>query len=699
MTDTEPEPDDLDKIVAAFLQALESGTNPNPDEWIARHPQHAAGLAAFIADLGRFGSFIGMPSRSHLDETVDLAGPRRPKVETGRFGDYELLGELGRGAMGVVYRARLKGTNLVVALKEVRTSGQDNVTATRRFRQEIEAASALRHPHIVPIFHVGEHSTGPYYTMALVDGGSLEKHLRRFQNDRRAAATLMTKVARAIHHAHQRQVLHRDLKPANVLLDESGEPHVADFGLATRLDGDGATIANSPAGSLPWMAPEAVRGDSSLSTAVDVWALGVILYELLTGARPFDGTDRSTVRKAILEKEPTPPRTLDPKVDRDLDAICRHCLEKNPDDRYESASALALDLDRWLRHEPVRARKPSRVERFLKWTRRNPAVASAGIFALVMLVASTLAAFSVAREQEKRVVDEVCRGNEFAARHVASTLLGRLREFGATVEDASGDGRLRRACSDRDWKAAQAFLDKVLLASSDGNASPFVTAFVLDPDGVIRAESPQRHVVVGGNFAERDYFRGAIARADSDNRVHLSRVFTSKNDGLDKLAISVPFRLTEKGPVWVLGATVPTDATLGVGGLHDERRKAVLLAPRDQAGALEYVVLVHPAYVTREPSVPFPPDRVRIDGASIAPDDNYQDPVATRHPEYAGRWLAGFAPVPETELVVLVQQPYESAVSPQRTFFRHFLEWVSAAAGLATAVVVVLWLIRRRASG
>jgi serine/threonine-protein kinase len=696
VTDSDPERDELDNIVVKFLQALESGANPKPDEWIARHPHHAAGLAAFIADLGRFGSFIGMPTPPHLDDTVDLAGPRPPKVETGRFGDYEILGEVGRGAMGVVYRARLKGTNLVVALKEVRTGG-DSVTAARRFRQEIEAASALRHPHIVPIFHVGEHATGPYYTMALIEGGSLEKHLGRFRDNRQATATLVAKVARAIHHAHQRQVLHRDLKPANVLLDEAGEPHVADFGLATRLDADGAATANAPAGSLPWMAPEAVRGDSSLSTAVDVWALGVILYELLTGVRPFDGTDRNTVRKAILDKEPTPPRTLEPKIDRDLDAICRHCLEKNPDERYESASALALDLDRWLRHEPVRARKSLRVERFMKWTRRNPAIASAGVFVLVMLVASTLAAFSVAREQEKLTAKEVCRGNEFAARHVASTLLGRLRQFGSAVEDASGDGRLVRACRESDWHAVEEFLRSVLLANPPGNdASPFVTAFVLDPEGVIRAESPQRRIVVGDNFAGRDYFRGAVARANADNRVHLSRVFTSKNDDLDKLAISVPFRIDDKGDVWVLGATVPTDATLGLGGLHDDSRKAVLLAPRDQAGPLKYVILVHPGYVTREPSVDFPMERLRADGASFAPDDKYLDPVAEQHPEFAGRWLAGFAPVPETELVVLVQQPYESAVAPQRTFFRRFLEWVAAAAGLASLVVVGIWLMRRR---
>src|SRR5262249_10134130 len=157
-------------------------------------------------------------------------------------------------------------------------------------------------------------------------------------------------------YAHQRGILHRDLKPANIMLDEHGEPRVADFGLATRIDASGsAADAGPPAGSMPWMAPEAVRGDPTLTTAVDVWALGVIVYELLTGERPFRGDDRPAVRKAILEPVPTRPRALDPKLPRDLDAICLKCLRKEPEQRYESAAALANDLERWLRDEPVRA--------------------------------------------------------------------------------------------------------------------------------------------------------------------------------------------------------------------------------------------------------------------------------------------------------------------------------------------------------
>jgi serine/threonine-protein kinase len=637
----------------------------------------------------------------NLEATVDLDGPIKVDPKSARFGDYEILGEVGRGAMGTVYRAKLKGTNLVVALKQLRRGEGEGGTA-QRFRAEIEAASALRHPHIVPIFHVGENADGPYYTMALVEGDSLEKHLGEFRDHPRAAAALVAKIARAVHHAHQRRVLHRDLKPANVLIDEAGEPHVVDFGLAARLDAEGSATTRSASGSLLWMAPEAVRGDPAQTTAVDVWALGVILYELLTGARPFEGTDRSTVRKQILETEPRLPRQVNQSVPRDLNAICAKCLAKKPEDRYESAAELANDLEHWLRHEPVQARKAGRVERLAMWVRRNPVIAGGAAFLAILLVTSTVAAISVAHAQEERVTEEVLRSNEFAAHHVASTLYNRLHQFGDAVDGAADDTDLHRACVSKDWPAVEAFLNKRLLSRPPGpGAPPFATAFVLDPQGTIRAELPQQHKVVGGNFASRDYFRGAVARAKSEDRVHLSKVFTSKNDGLDKLAVSVPFRPAgEKGPVWVLGATVPADSSLGVGGLHDARRKAVLIAPRETSGDdAEYVILIHPAYEARETPIPFPPERLRRVGRVYLADDEYADPVAVRHPEYAGRWLAGFAPVPDSELVVLVQQQYDSAVDPQRTFIRRLAEWVAVAAGLGALVVAGIWLLGRRSGG
>jgi hypothetical protein len=686
---------DIDQISADYLQAVERGESPDPAEWVARHPGHAVELATFFADLGVFASFLGMST--DFDATTDYR-PAGESPAAERFGEYELVGEIGRGAMGIVHRARVAGTHLVVALKQVQPGGPDGAEAVRRFREEVETVSALRHPNIIPIYHYGEQGGRPFFTMALVEGGSLDQHMARFRADRRAAVALVAKIARAVHHAHQRRVLHRDLKPSNVMLDEAGEPHVADFGLATRLSESGAATAQGPAGSLPWMAPEAVRGDPTLTTAIDVWALGVILYELLTGRRPFPGNSRDEIRRWILNGEPVPPRVHEPRIDRDLDAVCLRCLAKDSDKRYESATALALDLDRWLRDEPVRARKAKRTERMARWLRRNPVVAGGLIVLAAVIVAGAVAGFSVARDMEGQLRQEVCRGNEFAARHVASTLMGRLQEIGTPVLATAEQPALHQACKGKDWTTTTELIRPLIRTDT----SEFATVFVLDPDGTIQAEWPQSNRVIGQNFRDRDYFRGAVARADrvGRERVHLSRVFRSKNDGLDKLAVSVPFRPDESGKVWVLGATLPTDADLGVGGLHDERRKAVLLAPRDVGPTTEppeYVILVHPGYTAREPTVAVPAEFLQPAPITFfAARDDYRDPMAETHPEFAGRWLIGFAPVPDTELVVLVQQPDEEAIDPHRTFFRRSIEWAVATVAVVGLIGLGLWLWRGR---
>ncbi len=354
----------------------------------SRHPAHAAELAAFLADLGRFGAFLGLPQLPpDLDLTALFRTGEPPDAEAqpgDRFGEYELVELIGTGGMGVVYRARLAGTALVVALKRLKPSvgGEE----ARRFRAEVEAVIGLRHPNIVPVYHIGEHAGRPHFTMPLAEGGSLDQHICRFRGDPRATAELMLKVARAVHHAHQRQIVHRDLKPANILLDAAGEPQVADFGLAARLDATGAATAEA-AGSLPWMAPEAVRGEP-VTTGVDVWALGAILYELLTGERPFCGTTRNELHAAILNQDPRPPRAIEPRVPPDLAAVCVRCLAKESERRYESASAVALELERWLHDRPVRARTPTRRERTARWFRHNPVLAWGILLVTAILIAA-----------------------------------------------------------------------------------------------------------------------------------------------------------------------------------------------------------------------------------------------------------------------------------------------------------------------
>src|SRR6266487_3735980 len=272
----------------------------------------------------------------------------------GELGDYELLEEVGRGGQGVVFRARQKSLSRTVALKVIGLGQWATKAHLKRFRLEAEAAASLDHPCIVPIYEIGERDGACYFSMGFVEGGQLDAVPKREPMPIRHAAELIAKLARTVHYAHERGILHRDIKPGNILLDQKGEPHLTDFGLARLVETE-STVTRTMAmlGTPSYMSPEQARGEAKqLTTAVDVYGLGAIFYELLTGLPPFaGGTTMETVRR-VLEKEPARPRTLNPSVDRDLETICLKCLEKDPVQRYGSAEGLAEDLERWLKKEP-----------------------------------------------------------------------------------------------------------------------------------------------------------------------------------------------------------------------------------------------------------------------------------------------------------------------------------------------------------
>src|SRR5438034_1209391 len=275
------------------------------------------------------------------------------------FDDYDLLKEIGRGGQGVVYRARQKSLNRTVALKIIGVGHWATEAHLKRFRLEAEAAASLNHPFIVPIHEIRERGGYCYFSMNLVEGGQLDEVVKREPLSVRRATELIAKLARTVHYAHENGILHRDIKPGNVLLDKEGEPHLTDFGLARLVETEGTvTRTTEMLGTPSYMAPEQACGNNAeLTGAADIYGLGAVLYQLLTGTPPFVGRSTYETVRLLLETDARQPRLLNPKVDRDLSTICLKCLEKDPQRRYSSALALAQDLERWLRHEPIQARR------------------------------------------------------------------------------------------------------------------------------------------------------------------------------------------------------------------------------------------------------------------------------------------------------------------------------------------------------
>lgn len=348
---------------------------------------------------------------------------------------YELLGELGRGGMGVVYKARQVGLNRLVALKMILSGGHASVEQRLRFQAEARVIARLQHPHIVQVFDIGEHQGMPFFSLELVEGGSLEKHLAGNPLPPPQAAALLATLAEAMQAAHDQGITHRDLKPANVLLarnDESGKtttpessvhrssfivhcsPKITDFGLAKHQEDLGQTQSGSVFGTPSYMAPEQAAGHSrQVGPAADIYALGAILYEMLTGRPPFRSATIYDTLQQVQSAEPIPPSRLQPTVPRDLETICLRCLRKEPRRRYASAQELADDVRRFLAGEPIRARPVSAWERAAKWARRRPAIAS--LSALLLVVTAVAFGLITWKWQES----EANREAEATARHQA----------------------------------------------------------------------------------------------------------------------------------------------------------------------------------------------------------------------------------------------------------------------------------------
>jgi serine/threonine protein kinase/tetratricopeptide (TPR) repeat protein len=495
-----------------------------------------------LADDSCFYPEIPPPPRPHL-RLPD--GPLRPRTATTVpspssaggapagwpcVAGYEVLGELGRGGMGVVYKARQLALNRTVALKMILAGPHAGPDELARFRLEAEAVALLHHPHIVQIYEVGEQQGLPYLSLEFVDGGSLDGKLDGTPWPARQAAELVETLARAVHAAHERGVVHRDLKPANVLLAACGlapaEPHasakpqapffpkITDFGLAKKVQGAGQTRPGAILGTPSYMAPEQAAGRvDEVGPAADVYALGALLYELLTGRPPFVAENPLDVLLQVIADEPVPPGRLSARVPRDLEVVCLKCLEKNRHKRYATAEALAEDLRRFADGEPVRARPTPSWERALKWARRRPSAAALVGTALVAAFASVFALALQARSQAQQAV--ICRQE-----------LDRVREQEGARE--RGSRTLLRAQQHEaagDWAEAHTELAR---AQEALDAQPDLRADELRADVRQRLAAARRHLQDQEQRRQADE-RLREFRASHDNALFYQTLFTGRD--------------------------------------------------------------------------------------------------------------------------------------------------------------------------
>jgi tetratricopeptide (TPR) repeat protein/tRNA A-37 threonylcarbamoyl transferase component Bud32 len=422
----------MGRVIEEFQQRVRAGEQPDVADYARLHPPIAGVLRQLLPAVRLLQKPAGA-SGAFCPQAPPLPGPAAlPSDPEG----YEILREVGRGGMGVVYEARDRRLNRVVALKMVLAKSHARPEDLVRFLAEAEAVAQLQHPNIVQVFETGQHREQPYFTMELVAGGSLSARLDGAPLPPAQVAPLLEPLARAVHYAHQMGIVHRDLKPANVLLaacglaSESAKPQAAlipkvtDFGLAKRVEGGASlTQAGVILGTPSYMAPEQARGRAAdVGPHSDSWALGAILYECLTGRPPFQGPTPTDTMLQVTHAEPVPPRRLQPGVPRDLETICLKCLNKEPSQRYVTAEALADDLRRFQAGKPIHARPLGLPGRGWRWCRRNPVVAGlAALTALVFLVSFVLVAalwrraehnFAAAEAQRRRADDERDRAEE-----------------------------------------------------------------------------------------------------------------------------------------------------------------------------------------------------------------------------------------------------------------------------------------------
>ncbi|HEV3121315.1 MAG TPA: serine/threonine-protein kinase, partial [Isosphaeraceae bacterium] len=423
----------LDELLGAFLLAYDAGENPDRKALLDSHPELAEQLSSFFrlqdklhgvtgsarparpafpawapgfnvifpgdSQNGASSNTVALASASIGDFTEPYLRAVSASTESSTstpapattvpFGDFTLMELIGRGGMGLVYKARQSSLNRIVALKMIVAGPVASAEDVALLRKEAEAAAHLAHPNIVPIHEVGEHRGYHYFAMQFIEGGDLARQLDTYHANRRSAMELLATVSRAVHYAHQQGVLHRDLKPSNILIDCDGRPLVTDFGLSSRLeiDADGSSLSIEPVGTPAYMAPEQFSGHrDALTPAADVYAIGAVMYALLAGRAPFRGDSVRQIALEVKHKLPDPPTAAFRGASLDLDTICLKCLQKDPQKRYASTLEIAEELERWLACKPILSRPVGPAAKLWRWCGRNPLAARLAATAALLVV-------------------------------------------------------------------------------------------------------------------------------------------------------------------------------------------------------------------------------------------------------------------------------------------------------------------------
>lgn len=535
-------------------------------EYLKRFPTLEAGLRREIAAGLPLddGTVSAGDDATTLPPTVKRARPVAGTAATSgiTIAGYQVLGELGRGGMGVVYKARQIGLNRLVALKMILAAEHAGADGLARFRIEAEAVARLQHPNIVQIYEIGAQDGRPFFSLEFVDGGNLDDKMGNGLLPPREVARLVEQLSRAMQYAHERRIIHRDLKPANVLLMADGTPKITDFGLAKQLDSKGQTHTGDIMGTPSYMAPEQASGVSDIGPPADIYALGAVLYDMLTGRPPFLGETAMDTLVQVINDEPVPPRRLQPKLPRDLEIICLRCLEKKPHERYASAGALADDLRRFLDDRPIVARPVRAWERGVKWARRRPtAAALAGVLILVAL--SIVVAGVIAWRNQL----EVAERNRKLRREVEEVIL-----------------RGREAVSARNWQEARvqftAALNKI---GSEAESEADLADVRTLAEGALKEAD---------NHLEAQELRRRFDRARDEALFH-GTMFT----GLDQFANIEATRTLARRALKVFGVENGTGPVFPVG--LEEREKAEI-----KAGCYELLLMLAEAEVQALPGEP-----------------------------------------------------------------------------------------------